>query len=147
MVGPAAAWALTGCVCLTVDGWDPARVADVLDQRFGIATRAGLHCAPLAHRTLGTFPEGTVRVRPGWKTTPPDIEEVVRALGLDSPPPGGRRVRLYLTFGSTHGALRAESLLRSAAISCGIVPKPREIRGACGLAVRIDLDKAEAALV
>ena len=63
-----------------MDGWDPARVADVLDQRFGIATRAGLHCAPLAHRTLGTFPEGTVRVSPGWKTTPSDIEAVVRAL-------------------------------------------------------------------
>jgi hypothetical protein len=55
-------------------------------------------------------------------------------------------VRLYVTFGSTYGALRAESLLRAAAISCGIVPKPREIRGSCGLAVRIDLDDAEPAL-
>ena len=80
VIGPAAARARTGCVSLTVDGWDPARVADVLDQRFGIAMRAGLHCAPLAHRTLGTFPEGTVRVSPGWKTTPSDIEAVVRAL-------------------------------------------------------------------
>ncbi len=55
-------------------------------------------------------------------------------------------MRLYLTFGSTYGALRAESLLRGAAISCDIVPKPREIRGACGLAVRIDVDNAEPAL-
>ena len=55
-------------------------------------------------------------------------------------------MRLYLTFGSTYGALRAEALLLAAAISCGIVPKPREIRGACGLALRMDLHDAERAL-
>jgi selenocysteine lyase/cysteine desulfurase len=35
--------------------------------------RAGLHCAPRAHRTLGTFPGGTVRMSPGWFTTREDI--------------------------------------------------------------------------
>jgi len=80
ILGPATARARTGCVSLTVDGWDPARMADVLDRRFSIATRAGLHCAPLAHRTPGTFSGGTIRVSPGWKTAPSDIEAAARAL-------------------------------------------------------------------
>jgi cysteine desulfurase family protein len=40
---------------------DPAELAALLDERYGIAVRVGLHCAPAAHRTLGTFPGGTVR--------------------------------------------------------------------------------------
>jgi len=66
--------ALRGAVLsFTVDGKDPAAVAFELDQRFDIAVRAGLHCAPRAHRTLGTFPGGTVRMSPGWFTTREDI--------------------------------------------------------------------------
>jgi len=80
VVGPQSAAACTGCVSVTVDGWDPARLAEVLDGRFGIATRAGLHCAPLAHRTLGTFQSGTLRLSPGWKTTETEIEGSLRAL-------------------------------------------------------------------
>lgn len=55
-------------------------------------------------------------------------------------------MRLYLTFGSTYGALRAESLLIAAGIACGIVTKPFEIRGACGLAVRLEPGDAGRAL-
>ena len=55
-------------------------------------------------------------------------------------------MRLYLTFGSTYGALRAEDLLREAGVACEIVPKPREIRGACGLAVRLARGDADHAL-
>ena len=43
----------------------------------------------------------------------------------------------YLTFGSTHGALKAEATLTSAGIRAQVVPKPTAIRGACGLAVRV----------
>lgn len=43
-------------------GRDPATLGHMLFDRFGIETRVGLHCAPLAHQTLGTFPTGTVRV-------------------------------------------------------------------------------------
>lgn len=57
----------------TIAGRDSAAVAFELDQRFDIAVRAGLHCAPRAHRTLGTFPGGTVRMSPGWFTTREDI--------------------------------------------------------------------------
>lgn len=55
-------------------------------------------------------------------------------------------MRLYLTFGTTYGALRAEALLQAAAIPCAVVPKPPAIRGACGLAVRLACADAPRAL-
>jgi len=67
--------ALRGAVLsFTVAAKDPSAIAFELDQRFDIAVRAGLHCAPRAHRTLGTFPGGTVRMSPGWYTTREDID-------------------------------------------------------------------------
>jgi selenocysteine lyase/cysteine desulfurase len=57
-----------------------ADLGGILDQAFDIAIRPGLHCAPYIHRSLGTFPEGTVRVSPGPFNTEADIDEVVAAL-------------------------------------------------------------------
>lgn len=48
-----------------------------LDITCGISARAGLHCAPLAHQTLGTFPEGTIRFSPGFFTTSEEIDQVL----------------------------------------------------------------------
>jgi selenocysteine lyase/cysteine desulfurase len=45
----------------------------MLDRTFDIAVRSGLHCAPHAHRTLGSFPAGTVRISPGWFNTREEI--------------------------------------------------------------------------
>ncbi|SMC23941.1 cysteine desulfurase family protein [Desulfacinum hydrothermale DSM 13146] len=59
-------------VSFRVEGLHPQDVASVLAQA-GIAVRAGLHCAPLAHRTLGTYPEGTVRAAPGLDTSQEDL--------------------------------------------------------------------------
>lgn len=64
----------SGTVSFIVEGMNPSDVGFILDQAFDIAVRTGLHCAPLAHQTLGTFPEGTVRVSPGFSTTVPEIE-------------------------------------------------------------------------
>ena len=50
-----------GVLSFTVEGLDPEETAAQLAQR-GIALRAGLHCAPFAHRTAGTLPDGTVRM-------------------------------------------------------------------------------------
>ena len=52
----------------------------ILDQAFDIAVRPGLHCAPYIHRSLGTFPEGTVRVSPGPFNTKEDIDHLAKAL-------------------------------------------------------------------
>lgn len=59
----------SGVLSLTIDGRDPSELAFMLDRQYGIAVRAGLHCAPHAHRTIGTYPAGTVRVSPGWFST------------------------------------------------------------------------------
>lgn len=58
---------------------DNARAAWRLEEACGVLTRCGLHCAPSAHRTLGTFPQGTVRFSPGWFTTPEEAEAAARA--------------------------------------------------------------------
>lgn len=44
-----------------------------LDSEFGILTRSGLHCAPLAHETIGTYPSGTLRLSFGYYSTSEDI--------------------------------------------------------------------------
>jgi selenocysteine lyase/cysteine desulfurase len=73
--------ALRGAVLsFTVAGIDASALAFELDRRFDIAVRAGLHCAPRAHRTLGTFPAGTVRMSPGWFTTREDIAVFTNAV-------------------------------------------------------------------
>jgi len=70
----------TAVVSITMDGIDPSEVERILDTRYGISVRSGLHCAPRAHKTIGTFPEGTVRLAPGYFTTDEDIDTVVEAL-------------------------------------------------------------------
>lgn len=57
-----------------------AQAAFELDDTYGIMTRVGLHCAPSAHKTLGTFPEGTIRFSFGWWNTKEEIERAVEAL-------------------------------------------------------------------
>jgi cysteine desulfurase / selenocysteine lyase len=70
----------TGVVSFTVADLNAGDLGHLLDAGFDIAVRTGLHCAPLAHKTLGTFPEGTVRVSPGYFTTPRDIDAFLAAL-------------------------------------------------------------------
>ncbi len=69
-----------GVVSLVFNGVTPNEVAYVLDQGYGIATRAGLHCAPLAHRTIGTTTTGTLRVSLGYFNTFAEIETLLTAL-------------------------------------------------------------------
>ena len=52
-----------------------------LDDRFGIMTRVGLHCAPAAHRTLGSYPVGAIRFSFGWYNTPRQTDRALEALG------------------------------------------------------------------
>ena len=70
-----------GVVSFVVDGMDPRVVATLLDAHFGIEVRAGLHCAPLVHRSLGTLESGgTVRASVGPFTTEADIDALLTAL-------------------------------------------------------------------
>ncbi len=70
-----------GVVSFVVDGIDPRVTATLLDAHFGIEVRAGLHCAPLVHRSLGTLESGgTVRASVGPFTTESDVDALLTAL-------------------------------------------------------------------
>ena len=70
----------TAVVSITIDGMDPASIAYELESTYHIMTRVGLHCAPRAHQTLGTYPEGTVRFSFGYANTLKDVESALSAL-------------------------------------------------------------------
>ncbi len=67
-------------VSLNIEGLAPSEVARRLDREFGVAVRAGLHCAPLAHQTIGSFPQGTVRFSFGYFNRLADAEKAAEAL-------------------------------------------------------------------
>lgn len=69
-----------GTVSLDFLNIDNAEVAYRLDAEYGIMTRCGLHCAPLAHQTFGTFPQGTVRFALGYRNTAEEIDYAVKAV-------------------------------------------------------------------
>jgi len=59
---------------------DNAEAAFRLETEFGILTRCGLHCAPSAHKTLGTFPRGTVRFSLGFASTEEEVDAALAAI-------------------------------------------------------------------
>ncbi len=73
-----------GCGSLNLEWFDDGVLPSEAGQRFnqlgGILVRTGLHCAPLAHKTLGTFPEGTIRLSMGYFNTLSDIESTVQVI-------------------------------------------------------------------
>jgi len=80
LYGPEQAEDRTSTISFNITGLNPSALASILDTAYHIAVRAGLHCAALAHRTLKTFPEGTVRVSPGFFNTEKDIELFLAAI-------------------------------------------------------------------
>jgi len=69
-----------GIASVNVDGVPCATAARMLDDEWGVMTRAGLHCSPAAHRSLGTAPEGTIRFSWGFDTTEAGIDVALGAL-------------------------------------------------------------------
>ena len=59
---------------------DNADAAFLLEDKYGIMTRCGLHCAPQAHKSVGTYPQGTVRFAPGRETTEAEIDTALAAI-------------------------------------------------------------------
>lgn len=70
----------TGVVSFRLNQENVALTGTILDEAFGIAVRTGLHCAPAAHRTIGTFPDGTVRISFGRFNTSRDVDALVAAI-------------------------------------------------------------------
>ena len=67
-------------VSFNITGMEPSEVGLRLDEEYGIMCRVGLHCAPAAHRTLGTFPAGTVRFGLGAFSTAQEVDIGLNAL-------------------------------------------------------------------
>ena len=70
----------TATVSFNLPGLEPSEVGLRLDDEFQIMCRVGLHCAPAAHRTLGSFPNGTVRFAPGAFITADQVDEALQAV-------------------------------------------------------------------
>jgi cysteine desulfurase/selenocysteine lyase len=70
----------TSNISFNIAGLNPSAAASILDTAYDIAVRAGLHCASLAHRTLNTLPEGTIRVSPGFFNTEKEIDFFLQAV-------------------------------------------------------------------
>jgi cysteine desulfurase / selenocysteine lyase len=80
LLGPADPADSVGIASLNVEGVPCATTARLLDDEWGVMTRAGLHCSPAAHRSLGTAPEGTVRFSWGNETSDADIDVAIEAV-------------------------------------------------------------------
>ncbi len=65
---------------ITIEGLESGQAAFELDQRFNICVRGGLHCAPEAHKSIGSFPEGMVRFSPGPFTTSDEIDAAIEGV-------------------------------------------------------------------
>lgn len=80
VVGPSDSGRQVGVISIDFGNIDNAEAAYILESEYGILTRCGLHCAPNAHRTLHTFPQGTVRFSVGYTTTEEEIDAVIQAI-------------------------------------------------------------------
>ncbi len=81
VLGPLKPEERVGLVACNFTGWEAGEICILLDREYQTITRAGLHCAPLAHRTAGTINSGALRISPGFFHTPDQVEELLKILG------------------------------------------------------------------
>jgi cysteine desulfurase/selenocysteine lyase len=80
LYGPRDARKQLGTVSFNIQGIAPSEVGLTLDEEFGILCRVGVHCSPASHRTIGTFPQGTVRFSLSYFNQEEEIEEALQAV-------------------------------------------------------------------
>jgi len=80
LYGPLGSARHGGALSFNVKNVDPSMLGFRLDREYGICCRVGLHCAPEAHGSIGTLPEGTVRLSPGYFNTADDINQTLAAI-------------------------------------------------------------------
>ncbi len=78
--GPGNAEMQASTISFNIQGMSPSDVGMKLDENFGILCRVGLHCSPSSHRTIGTFPEGTIRLSMSYLNTDDEVEQALRAV-------------------------------------------------------------------
>ncbi|MBE7560401.1 aminotransferase class V-fold PLP-dependent enzyme [bacterium] len=80
LYGPTDVARRVGVFSFRIEGMDPLELGRRLDDDFGVKVRSGLHCAPAAHRALGTFPDGTVRASLGHFHEEADVAALLSAV-------------------------------------------------------------------
>jgi cysteine desulfurase family protein len=80
LYGPRGSAQHGGALSFNVKNMDPSMLGFRLDHEYDICCRVGLHCAPEVHGSIGTLPEGTVRLSPGYFNTSDDIETTLMAI-------------------------------------------------------------------
>lgn len=70
----------SGVVSFNIAGFSASKITQLLSEKYNIMSRQGLHCAPVAHKTIGTFPQGTVRFSFGLFNTYAEIDRSISAL-------------------------------------------------------------------
>ena len=121
---------------LSYEKHDCSLIAEALYSTHAIEVRSGLHCAPLAHQTLDTYPSGTVRIAPSVYHSREDFEYLLDALENSC-----ARMRLLILFHSTRDVIRAERMCRENAMKCKAIPVPRGISSECGIALEITAEE------
>lgn len=81
ILGPRDSKNTVGIASFTLEGIDNSMIMLKLDKKWGIMVRSGLHCAPLAHKTLGSFPGGSVRCSFGAFNTLEEVNLLIQAIG------------------------------------------------------------------
>lgn len=89
--GPRRAQARSPVLSVTFAGLVPSEAGFLLEEGFGVLTRVGMHCAPAAHRAIGTWPQGTVRFSPGFFTTEAEIDAAIEGARYLAAKTGGPR--------------------------------------------------------
>ncbi len=84
LLPPGARYDYGGCGAVNLELMEeeiyPAEAGSILNSEYDILVRTGLHCAPIAHKTLKTFPEGTVRISMGYFNTLEEVDITARAV-------------------------------------------------------------------
>lgn len=88
--GPKDPLKMVPVVSFTIDGMHPSEIGRDLAGDHGVMCRVGLHCSPLAHGTMGTFPAGTVRFAPGPFTTRAETERAIEGVARIAARAAGR---------------------------------------------------------
>ena len=70
----------TGIISFSINGLDSSQVSNILDDKYHIATRPGLHCAPMIHRYLGTIKNGLTRISLSYFTKKSEIDKLIKAI-------------------------------------------------------------------
>lgn len=79
LYGPKGIKDRVGVISLNMMDLNPQKIGHLLDEKYGIMVRTGLHCAPCAHRTIGTIDRGTIRIGLGYFSSEKDIDCFVQA--------------------------------------------------------------------